>query len=134
MVSEDVGIKLDEVTTDMLGTCKATEVSKEATTTLDGAGDREALCKRTDLLRSTTCTTTPDYEGEKLQAAAGLRVCCARAALLRLRTNGRDCRVRVDCNIQVPPRAMLPSQHKPQNTEPHSAPFTSLQPNPKGLL
>ena len=64
----------------MLGTCKATEVSKEATTTLDGAGDREALGKRTDLLRSTTCTTTPDYEGEKLQAAAGLRVCCARAA------------------------------------------------------
>ena len=62
----------------MLGTCKATEVSKEATTTLDGAGDREALGKRTDLLRSTTCTTTPDYEGEKLQAAAGLRVCCAR--------------------------------------------------------
>ena len=54
----------------MLGTCKATEVSKEATTTLDGAGDREALCKRTDLLRSTTGTTTPDYEGEKLQAAA----------------------------------------------------------------
>ena len=50
------------------------------------------------------------------------------------RTNGRDCRVRVDCNIQVPPHAMLPSQHKPQNTEPHSAPFTSLQPNPKGLL
>ena len=64
----------------MLGTGKATEVSKEATTTLDGAGDREALGKRTDLLRSTTCTTTPDYEGEKLQAAAGLRVCCARAA------------------------------------------------------
>ena len=45
---------------DMLGTCKATEVSKEATTTLDGAGDREALGKRTDLLRSTTGTTTPD--------------------------------------------------------------------------
>ena len=64
----------------MLGTCKATEVSKEATTTLYSAGDREALGKRTDLLRSTTCTTTPDYEGEKLQAAAGLRVCCARAA------------------------------------------------------
>ena len=64
----------------MLVTCKATEVSKEATTTLDGAGDREALGKRTDLLRSTTGTTTPDYEGEKLQAAAGLRVCCARAA------------------------------------------------------
>ena len=64
----------------MLGTCKETEVSKHATTTLDGAGDREALGKRTDLLRSTTCTTTPDYEGEKLQAAAGLRVCCARAA------------------------------------------------------
>ena len=82
----------------MLGTCKATEVSKEATTTLDGAGDREALGKRTDLLRSTTCTTTPDYEGEKLQAAAGLRVCCARAA-----AGG-------------------------------GAPFTSLQPNPKGLL
>ena len=53
-------IKLDEVTTDMLGTCKETEVSKHATTTLDGAGDREALGKRTDLLRSTTGTTTPD--------------------------------------------------------------------------
>ena len=57
----------------MLGTGKATEVSKEATTTLDGAGDRETLGKRTDLLRSTTCTTTPDYEGEKLAARARRR-------------------------------------------------------------
>ena len=51
-MSEDVGITLDEVTTYMLGTYKKIEVSRDATITLDGAGDREALDERADLLRS----------------------------------------------------------------------------------
>jgi hypothetical protein len=62
VASENVGIKLDEVTTGVLGTCKEIEVSKDATTTLDGAGDREALDERADLLHSTTGTTKSDCE------------------------------------------------------------------------
>merc|ERR1719460_3352274 len=68
VVSEDVGIKLEEVTTDMLGTCKKIEVTKDSTIILDGEGDRAALDERADLLRASIESTTSDYEREKLQA------------------------------------------------------------------
>jgi chaperonin GroEL len=67
VISEDVGLKLDQVTLDHCGTCKKITVSKDSTIVLDGAGVAEAIADRCDLLRESIGGTTSDYEREKLQ-------------------------------------------------------------------
>ena len=67
VVSEDLGIKLENVTLDMLGTAKRVLITKEETTIVDGAGaaaDIEARCTQ---IRRQTEETTSDYDREKLQ-------------------------------------------------------------------
>jgi chaperonin GroEL len=67
VISEDLGIKLESVTLDMLGTAKRVTITKEDTTIVDGAGkkgDIEARCKQ---IRAQTEETTSDYDREKLQ-------------------------------------------------------------------
>src|SRR3954470_199694 len=66
-ISEDLGIKLENVTLDMLGTAKRVLITKEETTIVDGAGapaDIEARCTQ---IRRQTEETTSDYDREKLQ-------------------------------------------------------------------
>merc|ERR1712159_433639 len=67
VVSEDVGLKLEEVTPEQLGKCKKIEVDKNNTVILGGTGDTEGLKERCDLIKHSIETTKSDYEREKLQ-------------------------------------------------------------------
>ena len=67
VISEDVGIKLDNVTLDMLGTAKRVVINKEETTIVDGAGDKDAIEGRCAQINAQVEVTTSDYDREKLQ-------------------------------------------------------------------
>jgi chaperonin GroEL len=67
VVSEDLGIKLENVTTDMLGTAKRIVISKEETTVVEGAGKKAAIEGRCNQIRQQIEETSSDYDREKLQ-------------------------------------------------------------------
>ena len=67
VISEDLGIKLENVTIDMLGTAKKVQITKENTTIVDGAGAKEDIQARTAQIRAQIEETTSDYDREKLQ-------------------------------------------------------------------
>ena len=67
LISEDLGIKLDNVTLEMLGTAKRVEVTKEETTIIDGAGSKDDIGARCNQIRAQIEETTSDYDKEKLQ-------------------------------------------------------------------
>ncbi|HEX6409099.1 MAG TPA: chaperonin GroEL [Sphingomicrobium sp.] len=67
VVSEDLGIKLESVTINMLGRAKRVTIDKDNTTIVDGAGDRSAIEGRVAAIRQQIETTTSDYDREKLQ-------------------------------------------------------------------
>ncbi|GLK54296.1 chaperonin GroEL [Methylopila capsulata] len=67
VVSEDLGVKLENVTIEMLGRAKRVRVDKDTTTIVDGAGDREAIQARIAQLKGQIEETTSDYDKEKLQ-------------------------------------------------------------------
>jgi chaperonin GroEL len=66
-VSEDLGTKLENVTIDMLGTAKKVVISKEETTVIEGAGSKDAVLGRIDLIKRQIETTDSNYDREKLQ-------------------------------------------------------------------
>ncbi len=66
VVSEEIGIKLDSVTLEMLGTAKRVEITKEETTIVDGLGAREDIEARCAQIRAQAEETTSDYDKEKL--------------------------------------------------------------------
>jgi chaperonin GroEL len=67
VVSEDLGVKLDMVTIEGLGTCKSVRIDKDNTTIVDGAGAGEAIEGRITQIRAQIEETTSDYDREKLQ-------------------------------------------------------------------
>jgi chaperonin GroEL len=67
VISEDLGIKLESVTLDMLGTAKKVRVDKDSTTIIDGAGEKADIAARCTQLRAQIEETTSDYDKEKLQ-------------------------------------------------------------------
>ncbi len=67
VISEDLGIKLENVTIDMLGTAKKVVISKETTTIVDGAGEKADIEARCGQIRAQAEETTSDYDREKLQ-------------------------------------------------------------------
>ena len=67
VVSEDLGIKLETVTLDMLGSAKRVNITKDDTTIVDGAGERSAIEARVGQIRRQVEDTTSDYDREKLQ-------------------------------------------------------------------
>jgi len=67
VITEDLGIKLENVTIDDLGTAKRIVVDKDTTTIVDGAGDKEKIAVRVKQIRSQIEDTTSDYDREKLQ-------------------------------------------------------------------
>ncbi|KAA0682709.1 chaperonin GroEL [Roseomonas genomospecies 6] len=67
VISEDLGIKLENVTIDMLGTAKKVVISKENTTIVDGAGSAEDIQARIGQIKAQIEETTSDYDREKLQ-------------------------------------------------------------------
>ncbi|HUD29346.1 MAG TPA: chaperonin GroEL, partial [Novosphingobium sp.] len=67
MISEDLGIKLENVTLDMLGRSKKVSISKENTTIVDGAGQKAEIEGRVAQIKAQIEETTSDYDREKLQ-------------------------------------------------------------------
>ena len=67
VISEDLGIKLENVTLDMLGRAKRVRVEKENTTIIDGAGKKEDIQGRCTQIKAQIEDTTSDYDKEKLQ-------------------------------------------------------------------
>ncbi|WP_455478029.1 chaperonin GroEL [Bartonella sp. B10] len=67
VISEDVGIKLENVTLDMLGRAKKVNISKENTTIIDGAGQKAEINARVNQIKLQIEETTSDYDREKLQ-------------------------------------------------------------------
>ncbi|MEC8172698.1 MAG: chaperonin GroEL, partial [Pseudomonadota bacterium] len=67
VVSEDLGIKLENVTIDMLGTAKRVSIDKDNTTIIDGAGKKKDIDGRVNQIRAQIEETSSDYDREKLQ-------------------------------------------------------------------
>jgi chaperonin GroEL len=67
VVSEDLGIKLENISVKDLGKCKRINIDKDNTTIVDGAGERSALEGRVKQIRAQIDETTSDYDREKLQ-------------------------------------------------------------------
>jgi chaperonin GroEL len=67
VISEEKGLKLEHATLDMLGTSEKVTVSKENTTIVNGAGDKEMIKARVGQIKQQMTTTTSDYDKEKLQ-------------------------------------------------------------------
>ena len=67
VISEDLGIKLENVTLDMLGTAKRINITKEDTTIVDGAGKKKDIEGRIKQIKAQIEETTSDYDREKLQ-------------------------------------------------------------------
>jgi chaperonin GroEL len=67
MISEDLGIKLENVTLNMLGRAKRVQVEKENTTIIDGAGKKKDIEGRINQIKVQIEETTSDYDKEKLQ-------------------------------------------------------------------
>ncbi|ADZ71877.1 chaperonin GroEL [Polymorphum gilvum] len=67
VISEDLGIKLENVTLDMLGKAEKVSISKENTTIVDGAGAKEDIQGRVAQIKAQIEETTSDYDREKLQ-------------------------------------------------------------------
>jgi chaperonin GroEL len=66
-ISEDLGIKLENVTLDMLGRAKRIRIDKESTTIIDGAGQKADIEARVSQIKAQIEETTSDYDREKLQ-------------------------------------------------------------------
>ena len=67
VISEDLGIKLENVTLDMLGTAKKVGITKDDTTIVDGAGDKKDIEARCAQIKAQVEATDSDYDKEKLQ-------------------------------------------------------------------
>ena len=67
VISEDLGIKLESVTLDMLGTAKKVQITKEETTVVEGAGSKKDILGRCNQIRAQIDETSSDYDREKLQ-------------------------------------------------------------------
>ena len=67
VISEDLGMKLESVTMDMLGTAKKVAITKDETTIIDGAGEKAEIKARVSQIKQQIAETTSDYDKEKLQ-------------------------------------------------------------------
>jgi chaperonin GroEL len=67
VISEELGLELSNTTIDQLGTAKKVKVQKENTVIVDGAGDKNAIADRVNLIRKSIENTTSDFDREKLQ-------------------------------------------------------------------
>ena len=67
VISEEKGLKLEQATLEMLGTADKVTVTKDNTTIVNGAGDKENIQTRINQIKAQIATTTSDYDKEKLQ-------------------------------------------------------------------
>ncbi|AEE87961.1 chaperonin GroEL [Francisella tularensis subsp. novicida GA99-3548] len=66
-VSEDLSMKLEETNMEHLGTASRVQVTKDNTTIIDGAGEKEAIAKRINVIKANIAEASSDYDREKLQ-------------------------------------------------------------------
>ena len=71
VISEDLGMKLENVTLDMLGVAKRVEISKDDTTIIDGQGEKDLISARVNQIKKQIEETSSDYDREKLQERLG---------------------------------------------------------------
>ena len=67
MISEEKGLKLEQATIEMLGTADKITVSKDNTTIVNGAGDKQNIKERCEQIKAQIAATKSDYDKEKLQ-------------------------------------------------------------------
>mgnify|MGYP000672242673 CR=1 FL=1 len=67
VISEEIGLSLEEITLEQLGSCKRVSISKENTTIVDGVGESAAIEARVNQVRAQIEETSSDYDREKLQ-------------------------------------------------------------------
>ena len=67
VISEEIGVELKDATLEMLGSARQIKVTKENTTIVDGAGDKQAIANRVTEIRGAIERTTSDFDREKLQ-------------------------------------------------------------------
>jgi len=67
VITEEKGMKLENTTLEMLGTCEKVTIDKENTTVVNGSGDKETIAARVNQIKTHIETTTSDYDKEKLQ-------------------------------------------------------------------
>ena len=67
VISDDIGLQLTETTLDQLGQARQIKITKENTTIVDGAGEKDAIASRVAQIRSQIETTTSEFDKEKLQ-------------------------------------------------------------------
>jgi chaperonin GroEL len=67
LISEDLGIKLENVSIDMLGRARRVVIEKDTTTVIDGSGEKDAIASRVQQIKAQIEETTSDYDKEKLQ-------------------------------------------------------------------
>ncbi|KAG6428221.1 hypothetical protein SASPL_112472 [Salvia splendens] len=67
VITEELGMNLDDVELDMLGSCKKVTISKDDTVILDGSGEKKSIEERCEQIRSAVELSTSDYDKEKLQ-------------------------------------------------------------------
>ena len=67
LISDDLGMKLEKVTIDMLGSARRVTISKDNTTVIDGAGEKPEIDARITQIKAQVEDTTSDYDKEKLQ-------------------------------------------------------------------
>ena len=67
VISEEKGLKLEQATLDMLGTCDKVTVTKDNTTIVNGAGEKQQIADRVAQIKNEIANTTSSYDKEKLQ-------------------------------------------------------------------
>ena len=67
VISEEKGLKLEQATLEMLGSCEKVTVSKDNTTIVNGAGDKQQIADRVAMIKNEIANTTSSYDKEKLQ-------------------------------------------------------------------
>ena len=72
VISDDLGLTLENVEEEHLGSCEKIKVTKDDTIILDGIGEKAAIQERCDLIKDMATKTTSDYEKEKLQERLGM--------------------------------------------------------------
>jgi chaperonin GroEL len=82
LIAEELGVRLEHVSLDMLGRAKRVIITKDETTIIDGAGDKAEIKARCDQIRAQIEETTSDYDREKLQER--LARLCGGVAVIRV--------------------------------------------------
>jgi chaperonin GroEL len=101
LISEDLGMKFESITLDMLGKAKKVHIDHENTTIIDGAGGKKAIEGRVAQIKAQIEETTSDYDREKLQErlaklAGGVALLYGIKALTRLKPDNNDQKVGID--------------------------------------